>query len=248
MSVSDDGYMPSAGKYDYPFFDIDSCIEKLAVYYNVVKTDITSRDEVAQILKMSKTGGGFVNLISSMKDYDLVETGKNNITITELGKLILHGEPAEKESAKKKAVSNVDLFREICELYGKDATEEQIRSFMRQKANVDISEVQKIAKNVGTIYKKVSIYIIPAKRSGSLPSTEGGFKGDFGRREIVTENINGKEPLRIQGAGLYVEISSDADVLEHIEDAKELLAFWEQRLRKKQQGSNEPIQENVPKS
>ena len=50
------------------------------------------------------------------------------------------------------------------EQFGKDVTQEQIRAFLRQKANVDISKAQKLAENIDTIYKKVSNYIILAKK------------------------------------------------------------------------------------
>jgi hypothetical protein len=226
--------MPKAGKYDYPFFDLDSCVEKLKAYHNVVQTYETTRSLMAETLKMSMTGGGFVNLISSMEKYGLIETGGNNVKITEFGKTILFAEPSEIQQTKKKAVSGIDLFRELYEQYGKDATLEQIRSFLRQKANVDISKVEKMAKSIDTIYKKVLNYIVPAQK---LSPTSGMGSG---RRETTTGTE--KEPLKFQGNGLYIEIASDPKMIDAIEDAKELLTFWEQRLKakmKKQQNEEE---------
>jgi len=219
--------MPKAGKYEYPFFDLDACITKLIEYHKVVQTDETTRTLMAETLKMSMTGGGFVNLISSMAIYGLIETGGNNIKITSFGKTILYGEASEIQQSKKKAVSSIDLFRELYEQYGKDIQQEQIRSFIRQKANVDISKAEKLAKNIDTIYKKVLNYIIPAQKLGP-PSGIGS-----GRRETNTET--GNEPLKIQKSGLYIEIASDVNQLENIEDAKEMLIFWEQRLKTKQE-------------
>jgi len=225
--------MPKAGKYDYPFFDLDACIDKLREYHNVVQTDETSRELVAETLHMSETGGGFVNLISSMKKYGLVNTGGGNVAITELGKTLLYGESSEAESAKKKAVSGVDLFKEMYAQYGKDVQTEQIRAFLRQKANVDIAKAQKIAPKVDAIYKKVSNYIIPAKKLAP-PSESVSRIPSIGRREMITQTEIGKEPLKIQKGGLYIEISSDASTLENIEHAKDLLVFWENKLRNKQ--------------
>jgi len=217
--------MPKAGKYDYPFFDLDSCIDKLREYHKIVQTDETTRVIMSETLHMSMTGGGFVNLISSMEKYGLIETGSNNVKITSFGKAILYGEPSEIQQAKKKAVSNIDLFRELYEQYGKDAQQEQIRVFLRQKANVDISKAEKIAKSIDIIYKKVLNYIVPAQKLG-FPSLGSG------RRDPITETT--KEPLKIQKSGLYIEIASDPKQLENIEDAKEMLIFWEQRLKAKQ--------------
>jgi hypothetical protein len=213
--------LPRAGKYDYPFFDVEACIDKLQAYYKVVQTDETSRELVAETLGMSKTGGGFVNLISSMEKYGLIETGKNNVTLTELGKSILFGETTEKERAKKKAVSRIDLFRELYEQFGKDVTQEQIRAFLRQKGNVDISKVQKMAENIDTIYKKVANYVIPANKL----ETEGtGFKSSrFGRRENITQDEESKvDLLKIQYGNLYLEVPK--------EDAETALRLIAQKL------------------
>lgn len=215
--------MPKAGKYDYPFFDLDACIEKLQEYYKVVQTDETSRELVAETLKMSMTGGGFVNLISSMEKYGLIETGKKNVTVTDLGKSILFGEASEKEQTKKKAVSRIDLFRELYEQFGKDVTQEQIRAFLRQKGNVDISKAEKMAENIDTIYKKVSNYVTLAKRL--VPTSEGiESKGSrFGRRETDTQNEEGKiELLKIQYGSLYIEVPK--------EDAETALKLVAQKL------------------
>lgn len=225
--------MPKAGKYDYPFFDIDGVVDKLRQYYEVVKTYETNREVVAETLGMSKTGGGFAYLMSSMEKYGLIKTGGGNVTITELGKIILFGEPSEVDQARRRAVSSIALFRELYEQLGENVNEEQIRAFLRQKANVDIAKAQKIAPKVDAIYKKVSNYIIPAKKLAP-PSESVSRIPSIGRREMITQTEIGKEPLKIQKGGLYIEISSDASTLENIEHAKDLLVFWENKLRNKQ--------------
>ena len=227
--------MPKAGKYDYPFFDIDHCIDRLRHHYEIAKTDETKRELVAENLGMSITGGGFAYLVSSMEKYGLIKTGGGNIIITKLGKLLLYGEASEVQQIKKKAVSSIDLFRELYEQYGKDVQPEQIRAFLRQKANVDISKAQKIAEKVDRIYKNVSNYIILAKKLAP-PSESVSRIPSIGRREMTTQTEIGigKEPLKIQKGGLYIEISSDANTLENIEHAKDLLVFWENKLRNKQ--------------
>jgi hypothetical protein len=212
---------------------LDACIDKLREYYEVVRTDETSRELVAETLHMSMKGGGFAYLISAMEKYGLVKTGGGNVTITSFGKAILYSEPSEIEQAKRKAISNIDLFRELHEQYGKDVQPEQIRAFLRQKANVDISKAQKLAQNIDTIYKKVSNYITSAKKLA--PPSEGtSFKvSSIGRGEKTTETEIGKEPLKIQKGGLYIEIPSDAHILENIEYAKDFLIFMEQKLKGK---------------
>jgi len=223
--------LPKAGKYDYPFFDIDHCIDKLRQYHEVLKIDEVTRQIVAETLDMKMRGGGFANLISAMDKYGLVTTGRGNITITDLGKKILYGEAHEVERTKKQAVSNIDLFRELYEQYGDSINQEQIRAFLRQKGNVDISKAQKIAEKVDKIYKNVSNYIVTAKKLAP-PSETSSQAPSFGRREVTTES--GKEPLKVQKGGLYIEIASDNETLENIQSAKNLLTFWENELRNKQ--------------
>ena len=45
--------------------------------------------------------------------------------------------------------------------------------------------------------------------------------------------VNGKDPLKIQKGGLYIEIPSDTQILENIEYVKDFLAFMEQKLKGK---------------
>jgi hypothetical protein len=202
---------------------LDACIEKLQEYHKVVQTDETSRELVAETLKMSMTGGGFVNLISSMEKYGLIETGKKNVTVIALGKSILFGEASEKEQSKKKAVSRIDLFRELYEQFGKEVTQEQIRAFLRQKGNVDISKVEKMAENIATIYKKVAKYIIPAKKLAPTSDRIGSRDSRFGRGDSDTQNEERKiELLKIQYGDLYLEVPK--------EDAETALRLIAQKL------------------
>lgn len=222
--------MPKAGKYDYPFFDLDACIEKLQEYHKVVQTDETSRELVAETLQMSMTGGGFVNLISSMEKYGLITTGKKNVTITEFGKSVLFGEASEVEQTKRKAVSSIHLFRDLYEQFGKDVTQEQIRAFLRQKGNVDISKASKMAENIDTIYKKVANYITHAQKLA--PASEGtDFGGSrFGRRDSDTQNEEKVDLLKIQYGSLYIEVPK--------EDAETALRLIAQKLGVKLEPEN----------
>ena len=227
--------LPKAGKYEFPYFDLDHVIDKLKEYYDVVRTDETTREVVAETLNMSKTGGGFLYLVSSMEKYGLVQTGGGNVTITKLGKTILYGEPSEIKKAKAEAVTKVDLFKELRDQYGKDAQLEQIRAFLRQKANVDVVKAQKIAPKVDKIYKKVSNYIIPAQKLVP-PSKEPMLTvPSEGRRDMIVQpEPSVVELLKIQFGDVYIQIPSDAKSLDSIKLAKDALDFMEQRLLKKQ--------------
>jgi len=202
--------LPKVGKYDYPFFDVEFCIEKLKQYHVVTKTDITPRQVVAEMLGMAMRGGGFAYLMASMEKYSLIHTGGGNVAITELGKTAVYGEPSEIEQAKSQAVWSVDLFRDLYEQYGGDVQLEQIKAFLRQKANVDIAVAQKMAPDVAKIYKKVSNYITSANKL-ERPSKESIMKAPSrGRREISIQPEDDKnEILKIQYGSLYIEASKE---------------------------------------
>ena len=221
------GCMPKAGTYDYPFYDLDHVIEKLRRFYEVTRTDETERSVVAEALGMAERGGGFANLISSMEKYGFIRTGGGNVTVTDLGKIVLYGDSTEIEQAKTTAVTNIDLFREVNQQYGTNVTVEQMKAFLRQKALVDIAEAQKIAPKVVAIYKKVSNYITTAEKPSVVPtpSVEG-----IGRGEIMPPEVTKIQPLKIQYGNVYIQIPpNDPKAIKLAIDA---LEFMSERIRK----------------
>ena len=215
--------MPKAGKYDYPLFDLDLCLEKLRRVHEVLREDEIDRGVVAETLGMVKRGGGFANLISSMDKYGLVRTGGGKITITNLGKVALYGEETERNQAEKTAVQKITLFNELYKQYGTKVTEERIRAFLRQKAFVDIVKAQKIAPNINKIYKKVSKHLLSAETplEPLTPEVEG-----VGRRDIMPLET---KALQIRYKNVFIQIPPD-DV-EAIEFAEKALAFMKKQIQ-----------------
>jgi len=218
--------MPKAGSYDFPLYDLNLVLEKLKMTHDTIRTDEMERAVVAETLGMSSRGGGFANFVSSLEKYELIDTGRGKITITELGKEAIYGSELEQAQAKSKAVSNINLFREIYSQYGTNASEEQFRAFLRQKANVDITKVQKIAEAAYKIYKKVANYITPATSSEQV-SIE---PADTGRSEPVVAPTEVKSQfLKIQFGDVYIQIPPDD--LKAISMAKDALEFMENRIK-----------------
>ena len=215
--------MPKAGKYEYPFFDLDSALEKLRKLHDVLHTDEINRDVAADTLGMAVMGGGFAYLVSSMEKYGLVKTGSGKLVITERGKLALYGDESEKKKAKSEAVLSVELFDELFSQYGKEVTAEQIKAFLRQKALVDVIKAQKLAQNIDKIYKNVLIHITSAEKlerpQAVLVPQEG--LSQAGRR-FDTQSEDGKKVLKIQYGSLYLEVEK--------EDAKNALEMVAQKL------------------
>ncbi len=215
--------MPKAGKFEYPFFDLDACIDKLKELHKKTQSYQNTRSLVAESLNMVEKGGGFAYLIASMEKYGLVQTGGGDITVTDLGKILMYGEPTEVDQAKSRAVGNVELFREIAQKYGKNPQVEQIKLFLRDKANVDVAKAQKIAQNIDKIYKKVSKHITSAEKLA--PPSKEPFLGvpSLGRSDMFMQPEQAKpELLKIQYGDFYIQVTK--------EDAEYALRLIAQKL------------------
>jgi hypothetical protein len=196
---------------------------------------------------MSPTGGGFGNLITDLEKYGFINTGGGLITITDAGKLVLYGTSAEIDETITQAITGIDLFRELNVLYGATASIEQIKAFLRQKANVAVDEAQKLAPKIDAIYKKVSKYISSAEKPSAVPSPiiNEVKNGEIGRREIMIPSNEKIQPLKVQFGNVYIQIPADANSLEAIKLAIDTLEFMKQRIMKeqKEQGKGKPAQE-----
>ncbi|MDH5779100.1 MAG: hypothetical protein OEZ29_00720 [Candidatus Bathyarchaeota archaeon] len=224
--------MPKAGKYDFPYFDLDLALKKLLRIHEVLREDEIDRSVVAETLGMAERGGGFLYLISSMDKYGLVKTGGGRIIITQLGKFALYGEETEKKRARHNAILKVDLFKELYEQFGKDATNEQIRAFLRQKAFVEVDKAQKIADHVYRIYKKAAKHLLPAKTPSQPPISE--VEGE-GRRETMKPLES--QALKIQYKNVLIQIPRD-DV-EAIEFVEKALAYMKKEILEERQKTTE---------
>lgn len=217
--------MTRIGVYDFPTFDLDSILKKLQDAHRMIGLDEMDRGNIALSLNMSPRGGGFAYIISDMEKYGLIETSRGTVRITDLGKVMMYGTPIEKEEAKKRAISRINLLSEIFAQFGANVTEEQIRAFLRQKANVDVVKAQKYAENVYKIYKKVAIYITPAK----LPEQVNIEPADTGRSEPVVAPDIRSQFLKIQFGDVYIQIPPDD--LKAISMAKDALEFMENKIK-----------------
>jgi hypothetical protein len=205
--------LPKAGKYDYPFFDLDSTLEKLKKAHDVIRSDEMDREVVASTLGMSITGGGFAYLVSSMEKFGFVKTGGGKLAMTERGKLALYGDDSEKKTMRSEGVLSVELFNELYSQYGRDVTIEQIKAFLRQKGNVPVEKAQNLAENVDKIYKNVANYIITAdklERPEVTPKAEMQQEPQapsLAVRRFDTQTENEKKDLiKVQIGSNYFEI------------------------------------------
>ncbi len=190
--------MPKAGRYDYPLRDLDDCIEFLKEGYTIVQNNVMSRDTLAEAVKMSVKGGGFLGIVGSASLYGLVLTGEGNVQYTDIIKNIIHGSAEELIENKEKAVRKVKLFAEIIDRYGQHPTYDQVRIFLREKAQVDISEANSLTDSVSKLLKKVSRYVTPMNSQNQQDNEGASTSTVTSQREYkLEEGIVIRVPLNI---------------------------------------------------
>lgn len=164
--------MPKAGRYDYPFRDLDDCVAFLSKAFDVKKEYVMTRDTFAQAIGQSVKGGGFNLLVGSIAMFGLAETGGGEIRYTELAKKLLFGEPDEKQKAMQDATRKISLFSEVYDKYGAGFTDDQLRLFLKDKAVVDIAEANSLAQTVGKSLKNHLKYLSPRDGGEKKPMSE----------------------------------------------------------------------------
>lgn len=218
--------MPKVGRYEYPVYDIDLVLEKLRKFHEVLREDESTRGVLAETLGMAERGGGFAHLVAAMEKYGLVETGGGKIIVTELGKTCLYGENSEREAARAKAVANVEIFREMHSLQGPDVKEEQIRAFLRQKAQLGPAEAQKAAPDIFKVYKRVANYM--SREGKPEEAKETPAFGTMPPKALTSQT--GPQALKIQYGDVYIQVPPDDD--QAITLAIEALQFMRDRKKK----------------
>jgi len=219
--------MPKAGLYSYPYYDLDSVIDKLKTAHNVIRTDEMDREVIAEAISMTSTGGAYAMVISSMENFGLIETAwGGKITLTNLGKNILYGNEIEQENAKKDAFLNISLFKEIFSKYGVNATEEQFRAFLRQEGNVDITKVKKKAQESYRIYQK---FIDSVNMYKSITPVQDMTQQEPSR--LSTHIPSTGEYLTIRYGDVLIQLPPDD--LEALSLAKEAITFMEERIKRR---------------
>lgn len=151
--------MAKLGNYNLPFKSLDNCISYLSIAHDKLKIFSIKREQFASANGIKPSGGGFGLIVGSLPMYGLAETGDGYIRYTDLAQKILFGQDLEKEQLKNKSVRNVRLFADIYDRYGDNPTDEQLRLFLREKAEVEISKEGKTAEEVGKLFKKNVVYL-----------------------------------------------------------------------------------------
>src|SRR5260370_2529402 len=109
--------MAKLGQYDYPDYRISRVIDVVDKLCHPPYKGGISREGLGDMLQISTEGGAFAALVASLKDYGLVQ-GREQLSVTDLGKKAVVGSTEEREGAKARAFLNVALFKELFERTG----------------------------------------------------------------------------------------------------------------------------------
>ncbi len=191
-------------------------------------------------------GGWFGQVTRAMKDYGLVEEIMDDLQTTELTIRLLYPKTGTTElrDAKAKVFNSVPLWTKLFSdgIRKADTAKEDFWVYLSDLEGIKGVDREKVKKQAPLVQKgyilalsyvqDVSEPISPNTPRTSVPKIESKAIG-IGGREHITQTEMGKEQLKIQKGGLYIEILQDEKALENIEYAKDLLDFMGKKLKEK---------------
>lgn len=192
-----------------------------------------------------------MQVILSLRTYGLIEGKSDELQTTELTAKLLYPKPGttELQEAKEKVFNSVPLWKKLFSdgIRKTDTEKEDFWVYLSDLEGIrglDRERVKKKASFVRKSYISALSYIEAIKEpmsptaSKSVASRQESKAIGFDGREHITQTEIGKEQLKIQKGGLYIEIVQDEKALENIEYAKDLLGFMEDKLRRKHETKN----------
>lgn len=176
--------MPKLESYAYPYIKLSRAIEIARRICEAPYKGEISVSGLAQELKMSEKGGGFLNLAASLRDYGLVE-GTGTLKATERAKKIIAGTTEEMSTNRAESFLKVELFRKLQEKIGTEVPEkEQFGVILRDMTKADPLKVKNVAETIRNLYLDGAPYL------KSTTEPEKGGKGGEGMEGQGNININ----------------------------------------------------------
>lgn len=189
--------MPRVGKFDLPVISVDEAVNRLRKIREVAGGRTVAREVAADAMGMSPKGGQTQYIFSSMAGYGLIDTGGNEIKVTDLGEAAIFGDSNESYSAKIDAVKRADLLREIYAKFGPIPSDEQVRAFLRQDAQVELAKIPGFLEKVTRLLKQMSQYAAP--RSQQLATqTEGSMGSQSTRMGVMSKQPSDDNSMEVR--------------------------------------------------
>lgn len=195
------------GSYSYPSLKFERALEINKMICDPPYKGQLSQSGLAQALdKMSETGGAFINLVGSLRDYGLVQ-GKGALTATDLAKRIVAGTAEEAAEAKAEAFLNVPLFKQIYQRIGINIPPEEAFSvLLGEITQEDKLKLQERSKNVLNFYMEGVRYLRPVEGGKGMESLRPTGVQTSATAALTLRDLGGTMNLTVDRTPDNVEI------------------------------------------
>lgn len=176
--------MPKLENDTYPYIKHSRAIEITRRICEAPYKGEISVSGLAQELKMSEKGGGFLYIVAALRDYRLAE-GTGTLRATETAKKIIAGTPQEMSMNRAESFLKIELFRKLKEKIGADVPDtERFSVILRDITKADTLKVKTVAETIRNLYLDGAPYL------KSTTETEKGDKGGEGMKDQDSINTN----------------------------------------------------------
>jgi len=195
--------MPKLGNFVYPYIRLSRAVEIARRICDAPYKGDISVSGLAQELKMSEKGGGFLYLVASLRDYGLVE-GTGTLRATELAKKIAAGTADEMSKSRAESFLKIELFRDFREKIGTEVPEiERFSVILRDLTKADPLKVKNVAETIRNLYLDGVPYI---KSLEEVKREETEMQTEKGREKFDTETAKTQEGLEQLTLGASIKI------------------------------------------
>jgi len=233
------------GIYSIPDLEPEKAVDYAKIVYDFPNHKMT-KQAFSDKTGISMKGGWFGAVLLALRTYGLIDESDDTLTATELMAKLLYPKPGttELQEAKAKVFNSISLWQKLFRdgIKKTDTEKEDFWVYLSDLDGIkglDREKVKKKAPLVQKSYISALSYIEGVREpiSPATPKFERKIEPKAigsGRGEPITQaETEGKEQVKIQKGGLYIEILQDDKALENIEYAKDLLEFMGNKLRKK---------------
>lgn len=160
------------GKYSIPRFHLDSLLVATKKIYEQFNSDEVSSQDIAPILGLKASSGGFLQKLADLRSYGLIEGRKDKITVSELGKKATYGDDSEQTSAFEELVRNIPLWGKFLSKYGTSIKEENFWVDLARITGAERLDAKKKATAIRKAYLDDVKYIKSVGEPKTTPESD----------------------------------------------------------------------------
>lgn len=210
---------------DYPELSFSEAIRMLKQFHEKLNGKASSFSSLANAFDSSEKSGWFKVKVGDLRKYGLIE-GRGEFKISDIGQDVLfYNKKEEQQSAIKRVLNNIDLFKSIYARVGKDVQDiSTFKAILGDITHAEKSVIQNKAEQIRNIY----IDLISNIDDGF---TTGAIQKEDARRSQSPQRDKGSLPSHMINANIedvYVEMPR---TLESIDIAKQIIIILEKKIK-----------------